>query len=90
MDDVAIGPAVVGIVVLTSVMGEVDVAGAVAGNDGAGLVAQVVVERRREVERTDLREGILFYILSGNSASLFCFCLDVVSALLLLLFDRFA
>lgn len=62
MDDVAIGPAVVGTVELARVRGEVDVAGAVAGNDGAGLVAQVVAERRREVERRDLREGILFYI----------------------------
>lgn len=54
MDDVAIGPAVVGIVVLTGVKGEVDVAG---GNDAAGLVPQVVVaERRRKVERTDLRD----------------------------------
>lgn len=62
IDDVAIGPAVVGMVVLARVMGEVDEAGAVAGNDGAGLVAQAVVERRREVERMNLREGILFYI----------------------------
>lgn len=62
MDDVAIGPAVVGMVELTGLRGEVDVAGAVAGNDGAGLVAQVVAERRREVARMDLREGIFVYI----------------------------
>jgi hypothetical protein len=47
---------------LTGLRGEVDVAGAVAGNDGAGLAAQVVAERRREVARMDLREGIFVYI----------------------------
>lgn len=61
--DVAVGPAVVEMVVLVRVKRDVDVAVIVAGNDGAGLVAQVV-ERRREVERMDLKEGI-FYISVG-------------------------
>jgi hypothetical protein len=63
--DVAVGPAVAEMVVLARVKRDVDVTGAmtVAGNDGAGVVAQVV-ERTRVVERMeriDLREGILVY-----------------------------